>query len=357
MPGAGSAVLSLKALGKGLSRQRALASLSVEKHRALVVGAWYPVSREIVFKNFAAPSPAEKSCKPHHAQESRQKSAKPPYKLLPKGTLFLVDCANFLGEFAPRDASPALSALASSLADEGYASHFFIEPRAKAWYTARQEFLEDRQSFLTTCDNLGVTHVKVDADTVILQIMSCLDHSVGLSCDRYTDYAEAFPDLVGSPRLREFLVTRIDGETLVTIEGVRKAIRVPSSSTMAGDPPAMEETTETPPDLPSEASEDEEFPPPRPRHERVFGAPLQGGLLGFAHKLLAEGKITAAVNILQRVSRKESRGYAALAEAFAEDEDMSAKYQGLDERSQRKTHECAIRSRRQREEGRRNRCA
>ena len=95
----------------------------------------------------------------------------------------------------------------------------------------------------------------------------------------------------------------------------------------------------------------------RRRRNSPYAVHGQQGGLGFAHKLLAEGKITAAVNILQRVSRKESRGYAALAEAFAEDEDMSAKYQGLDERSQRKTHECAIRSRRQREEGRRNRCA
>lgn len=335
VPGAGAAVLSLKALGMGTIREDMSNSLHKGMNFQLVVKSWNPQNRQIVFADFAGGFPAGVSCKFPQTPKIAPKGTKPQYKLLPKGTLFLVDGANYLSEFRPEDVACAFRGLKDGLSSEGYRVHFFLESRTLNWILGRLENQACRAALQRTFGDLGVTMVKHESDSVILQVMSRFDNSVGLSCDHFDDYAAAYPDLVGSSRVRDFTVFPIGKDKLVTIEGVRSAICIPSSEAKPMVEPEKKEALALPP----VTEEDDGFKtageavPEKPRHVRVFGVSRMGGLVGAGYSFLDKGKIVAAAHCFSKVAEKNPCGFAALADVYAGDANLAAKYDELAEQA------------------------
>lgn len=348
--GASSAVLPVKDSSKGTACQRMQESLRVGAHYRMKVKTWYSKTRQIVFESFAEENGTQPrlSRAPSPTPKPKTRRPKPQYQLLPKDMMFLVDAANYIHEFKPEDYPAALSGLAAGLAEEGYTSHFFMEVDTFRWAMKQQEEETRRKAFQSVCANLGVTMVKKESDAVILQIMSRREDCVGLSNDHFADYATAYPDLVGSPRLREFEVFELGGEPMVSIDGVRRAIDIRSSEPKAMPAYELSELAPAPSvtgtDLGS--MEFEEAVPTKPRHVREFRAPQTGGLVGWGLQLLKKGNRKAAANCFRKVAKKDGRGLGGLVDAYADDMDLAAKFQDLSERFRVVQRECALRSRR-----------
>lgn len=353
VPNVCSAVLSAKAFGEGDARDCAMRALKIGNAMTLKVKAWYPANRQLVFEGIVENPPKAKA-------HGEGRIVKPQYQLLRKGTMFLVDGANYLGKFQPEDATAALNGLVAGLDNEGMRCLVFLERRAWTWYLHRQPTAAAESAFKTQCEKLGVSVVHGDVDAIILQTLEAISDCVGLTSDHFTDYAKVYPDLVRSERIRAFDVTRFDESFLVTIKGIRQAIKIDlGRQAIAASPKILMPVTE--PDEPDGVAEvDREGedglgqpPPEKVRHMKMFAAARAGGLYGQGSWLLEQGKVAAAVRCFQRVAEKDARGFAGLAAAYAiggdgieKDDKKSAKYWSMRERFQKIQRECSRRRRR-----------
>lgn len=382
VPGVCSAVLSAKALGEGKDRDRAMKALRAGDSMSLKVKAWYPDNRQLVFEEVAEEASRIRPVvkvgynAPKVGGHEKTYVAKPQYRLLPKGTMFLVDGANYLARFQPEEAAWALAGLSAGLADDGFHCQIFLEHRAWTWYLHRQPTAADEAAFKAQCDKLGVSVVHGDSDAVILQTLAAVDDSVGLTGDHFADYARVYPDLVGSKRIRAFDVTKYGEKYLVAIDGIYKAIKIEVPRSAIAEPTAVEavadESSASMADEGAEVLEDEAEleaeSPEKVRHVKVFTASRTGGLYGQGSWLLEQGKIAAAVRCFKQVAEKDARGFAGLADAYEiggegveRDFKKSAKYRSMRERFQKIQRERSRRRRRLQVERRRSglvaRCA
>lgn len=173
-----------------------------------------------------------------HKCTTRVASAqKPKFKPISPRSTLLFDFANVLGQIEPKYAIDMLESIECDLTAAGYNVLFFIERRAMVWAMRNQESYEDeirlRDLFSRKERVTVVTGFGSKADLTILQIASFMPDSVCVSCDRFDDYAEAFPGIVGTNRVRAFSVTYTGGTSVLCVDGLTMPIAVRRRETKA----------------------------------------------------------------------------------------------------------------------------
>lgn len=273
------------------------------------------------------------------ATVKRFKPLKPSYETLPKGTVVLIDGANLLHEFEPAEAPKVLRSVVDGLKEQGYDARIYLEHRAWKFMCFHQGSEEAGEKFKALCRELNVTIVGREADLVILQVLKTVPESVGLTNDRYVDYAKTFPDLVGTPRLRGFSVTKIDDLKLISVDGLSKAVKVEQTEQKVEEP---EESIVQDPVVKESVVE-------RPQPVRTFSNDVKGGFCGYGNVLLAKGNVQGAIRCFKKgIARHQSEGYAGLAEICHSQGDAKGaiKFTQLGEKLQRRLRDQKLRKRR-----------
>lgn len=158
-------------------------------------------------------------------QRIKAVSAKKPAKrLLPKGTPILIDSANVLGRVhdVAMEVTPieALRSLDEGLLRLGYEPIFFMEYRTYGW--AMKAYSASAEAFDAFCKE-KVGFVTSEADEVLLQTAFSMPDAVILTNDRFRDYAEAYPEIVGTKRMRGYSVVG-GAYPVVSIPGIKELI-------------------------------------------------------------------------------------------------------------------------------------
>ena len=273
------------------------------------------------------------------ATVKRFKPLKPSYETLPKGTVVLIDGANLLHEFEPAEAPKVLRSVVDGLKEQGYDARIYLEHRAWKFMCFHQGSEEAGEKFKALCRELNVTIVGREADLAILQVLKTVPKSVGLTNDRYSDYAKTFPDLVGTPRLRGFSVTKIDDFKLISVDGLSKAVKVEQTEQKVQEP---EESIVQDPVVKESVVE-------RPQPVRTFSNDVKGGFCGYGNVLLAKGNVQGAIRCFKKgIARHQSEGYAGLAEICHSQGDAKGaiKFTQLGEKLQRRLRDQKLRKRR-----------
>ena len=273
------------------------------------------------------------------ATVKRFKPLKPSYETLPKGTVVLIDGANLLHEFKPAEAPKVLRSVVDGLKEQGYDARIYLEHRAWKFMCFHQGSEEAGEKFKALCRELDVTIVGREADLAILQVLKTVPKSVGLTNDRYSDYAKTFPDLVGTPRLRGFSVTKIDDLKLISVDGLSKAVKVEQTEQKVQEP---EESIVQDPVVKESVVE-------RPQPVRTFSNDVKGGFCGYGNVLLAKGNVQGAIRCFKKgIARHQSEGYAGLAEICHSQGDAKGaiKFTQLGEKLQRRLRDQKLRKRR-----------
>ena len=334
--GASSAVVSAKSCEK--SGTVRFVDLGVGQIVRVRVKAWYPQTRQIVLSGVEeiVRSGAKKAI----VSKCVERVVKPAYETLPKGTVVLIDGANLLHEFEPAEAPKVMRSVVDGLKEQGYEARIYLEHRAWKFYSFNQGSEEAGEAFKTLCRNLDVTIVGREADLAILQVLKAVPKSVALTNDRYVDYAKTFPDLVGTPRLRGFSVTKIDNLELISIDGLSKAVKVAErveQKVRVLEEPVVQDSVV------------EELVIERPQHVRTFSNDVKGGFCGYGNVLLAKGNVQGAIRCFEKgVARHQSEGYARLAEIYHSQGDAKGakKFARLGEKLQRRLRDQKLRKRR-----------
>lgn len=341
--GACSATVSAKACAKGAAV--AFGDLAEGQQVRVRVKAWYPRTRQLVLAGVEEIVCAVKVKTPNIGKKAgtcdyAPRTAKPDYETLPKGTVILVDGANLLHEFEPTEASTVLRAVADGLKEQGYEARVCLEHRAWKFYSCHQGSEKAGEKFKALCRELDVTTVGREADLAILQMLKAVPKSVGLTNDRYADYAKTFPDLVGTPRLRRFSVTKIKDMKLISIDGLDKAITIAEQ---------VEQKVQTIEESVGQEPVFEELVVERQQPARTFSNDVKGGFCGYGNVLLAKGNVQGAIRCFKKgVARHQSEGYAGLAEICDTCGDFKAanKFARLGEKLQHRLRDQELRKRR-----------
>ncbi len=252
-----------------------------------------------------------------------------------------MDGANLLGAFDAGEAADVLLSLCEGLKKQGYASQVYLEHRTWKYICCNQDGEKSRNAFLRACDDLGVCIVRKESDLAILQTLKVVKGAVAMTNDHYRDYARSFPSIVGSPRIRGFLVTQVGTEKLIAIDGLASAVPVTGHGKQEGAFPTAE----------TGGCEDEaaEKLDGLGEGKRSFTSDMAGGLCGYANVLLEKGQVEAAIHCFKKVvARHESAGFAGLAAICDSRGDVksAARFAKLRERLERRKREQAIRKRR-----------
>lgn len=170
---------------------------------------------------------------------------KPMKHLLPAGTTIVVDSANVLGRVheVAMEVSPieALRSLEEGLVSLGYKPIFFMEYGTYGW--AMKTYAAHAEAFDAFC-KAKVGLVCGEADEVLLQTAFSMPDAVILTNDRLRDYAEAYPEIVGTKRVCGYTVVG-GAYPVMAIQGVKELIPLQTLAEETGE--ATEE--ELPPEI------------------------------------------------------------------------------------------------------------
>lgn len=329
VPSARTAVLSAKTFGiDQVDREKKMRNFKVGDKIRAKIKAWYPENGQLVFsgitgrigENDEKRTDGRAADKTVNVNVVRPKTGKPDYQVISKDSTILVDGANILGAFEPEEAADVLKSLSDGLRNLGYESRIYLERRSMNYYSFNQENDASSRDFEAVCKDLDVTVVVWESDLVILQALKAVPNSTGITKDRLADYEKAFPELVGSKRLRSFSVSRIDGKTLIMIDGLTDAITVEKHAVES-----VEKET-----------------PVESVAPRMFTNNAKRGLYGFGNTLFENGNMPAATRCYNRVvAGRHPEGFEGLAEIYAcsGDAKKAAKCEKLGEELRRRLRE------------------
>lgn len=235
---------------------------------------------------------------------------KPDYQVLKPGTVVLIDSANLFGMVAVDDAEAVLAGFRREIESRGYKAMLFMEYRTRTWLLCNQTSAEKRASLAMAIRELGVTLVSKESDNAMLQCAQMIDESVICTNDHLRDYKAAFPEIVGTNRVRPVTCTKFDDRYLFTIDGFDSALAVSASPVQA----PVEEKVE---EVAVEAIPAEESVRPR------FGADAKKGVmaeLARGNTARELGRKDKALKFYDKAMRKHvPDAYRAAAEMFEEE--------------------------------------
>lgn len=207
LPAGVSGVVKLSSFGETkAAREAALAKVKIGHKLTVKVESYQPCMQQYVLMKVEIPR-------------------KPMKHLLPAGTTIVVDSANVLGmvhkvlpKMAPVD---ILRSLDEGLVNAGYETLFFMEVKTLWW--AMHAFPETAEVFEAFCtEKVGLVYGD-EADEVLLQTAFSMPGAVILSNDRFRDYAESYPEIVGTKRVTHLNVTG-NAYPMMGIYGVKELI-------------------------------------------------------------------------------------------------------------------------------------
>lgn len=339
--GANDVILPMKHGKCSISPKDVKNIFHVGEYVRLEVKAWYPQNRQLVLSQSVEEAGTQRQ-KSECVSRSGAFQRKPDYEKLPEGTTVLIDGANLLGCFAERDAKHVLECVVDELKRQGYAPKVFLEQRSWRYYDRNQESEAASKDFEDACYKLGVTYVSRESDLAILQMLKASPKAVGLTRDRYADYAKAFPKIVGTRRIRGFSVSEIDGNKLVMVDGLVDAI-------------VIQGREGTSVDVHDDGIEEDSIS--STERIRSFTEDVSSGFCGRGSTLLKEGKTVGAQRCFAKAAaHRNANGFAGLAEISLRggDAKRAAKYEDLCEKLERRVRDQEIRRRRLAAERRRN---
>ena len=206
LPAGVSGIVKLSSFGETkVAREAALAKVKKGHKLTVKVESYQPSMQQYVLTKVETPR-------------------KPMKYLLPAGTTILVDSANVLGivhqvlpKMAPVD---ILRSLDEGLVNAGYETMFFMEVTTHWW--AMHAFPETAEAFKTFCkEKVGLVYG--EADEMLFQTALAMPGAVILSNDRFRDYAESYPEIVGTKRVIRLNVTG-NAYSMMGIQGVKELI-------------------------------------------------------------------------------------------------------------------------------------
>ena len=343
MPGArGAGVISSRCWGAGVEREEALAAIRPGDEFNVVVCSYdartMTLSLVLAGCERLMPPTGQKAnvVRQIAPQQKVVGPRKPDFVPIAAGATFLWDAANLLGMAGVENAARTFDAISGSLSEQGYKTMFFIERRCLTWALHNQRSTDEaaeldafsRRSDVVVVGDGG--NGTGEADCAILQMAEALPGSICVTRDRYEDYAHTYPGIVGTNRIRSFSVAKIEGKTMVLVNGIAHAIVVPpaiSQHADVTDAPAKAEIADG-------------------RH----------GLLAVAEECLRRGDEQAAVRIYEKVAKRDPTAYRALAEmyrggtAVSADAKKAVRYERLARASEKRCRERSLRERRMRAE-------
>ena len=261
---------------------------------------------------------------------------KPDFEPLVGGTVFLWDVANLFGRIGPEDAAWRLESISRSLEAQGYRSLFFIERRALTWAKHNQLTAADvaalgafarRGDFSIVADGCREDR-SGEADCAILQVAEAIPNSICVSYDHYIDYAKAHPGIVGTGRIRSFTVSRLEGNLVIAVNGLTRAIVV--------EPQQKGIMDEFEVGLVSGQSE---IP-----FVELGVDERRTGLLAVAAEYVRRGDVRNAERVYAKMARKDPAAYDALADLYCEGQGVrpDAKKAARFERLARESKKCRV---------------
>lgn len=331
--GVGSGTISPRCWGSGQVRKEALSKIQPGDQFEVEVVSWDPKT-----KTLSLVLSEMNNCV--RAQNSSARSSKTQFAPIPVGSTLLIDFSNLLGGFKTEGnpaswAIPLLESVETQLTTAGYGIHFFIEERTLTWVSTNQRDLDAKKHFQKLCSRKNSVTVvcgkNTEADHPILQTADALPDSVCVSRDQFRDYANAYPNVVGTERVRTFTVMRVAGHTLLSIDGIKKAILVRRQVNHAFE---AEMTTDMPHKL--------ETPVRGESTADTISVPQQT----FRNR-------ETEIRLLSMAARKDPSKYVALADLYwstskAEDRKLAAKFDALGWRWAKILRERSIRAQRRR---------
>lgn len=322
--GVASAIMSTRAFGSGEERHAIIKRMRPGDRITGRVLAFYPQTNQLTLE-YVPP------------REKPARLRKPEHKPLDAGTVCLVDTANVLGFTGPEHAACILETIAAELVSQGYKSMFFLEHRTYVWARCNQcsnaevaalDAFVKRDDFALITDN-GAANNKSEADAPILQVAEAIGNSVVVSRDHYADYSRLHPDIVGSGRVRAFTVVKPGNQTIITIDGLTRAVVVDLAEKFADE---CVEKVNAAEDIQPDVEED------RAVHHH--------GLTAIADGYLKKGDMRKAEQMYAKAAKKDPEAYRALAEMYCggmgmnADPKKAARYERLARKLEKRRTEC-----------------
>lgn len=220
LPGGDSAIMSTKDFGDGEERCGALQRMRSGDCIYGRIIDYHSATKQFVLEY----------CRPRLGRCQRHKAV---HKALDCGSVCIIDSANLLGYTGPEHAALVLSTLARELSSQGYRPVFYLEHRTYRWARGKMSDAEAAalDAFIRR-EDVGLvgdsgTQVKSEADASILQVAEAIEGSVCVTNDRYVDYGDMHPDIVGNPnRICGFAVTKLGPRTIIAVERIARAVVV-----------------------------------------------------------------------------------------------------------------------------------
>lgn len=365
--GRGSGTILSRCWGSGIERERAFAAIRPGDEFDVVVRSYdaraMTLALVLVGYEHLVPSTSHKpnAVGQDVAQHQEACHRKPDFVPIAAGTTFLWDAANLLGKAGVENAARTFSAISDSMSKQEYKTMFFIERRCLTWALHNQSSAEEAaelDAFSRQCNVVVVGNGGSglgEADCAILQMAEALPGSICVTCDRYEDYAHAYPGIVGTNRIRSFSVAKMSDKTIVLVDGVAHALVVEdglkSEAIGPCTPPAemMAQTpTASPVATPSVVAPAQAV--------EAYAAKSCRGLFAVADKYVRRGDAQGAVRLYARVAKRNPAAYYALAEMYREgravcsDSKKARHYERLARASEKRRRECSLRERRMRAE-------
>ena len=212
--------------GTGDKRKASLAKILPGDKIAVEVAKCHPITRCLELVPVRNTKCEKNRIKAGVKNGTKACAKKPAYKPCPKGTLFLIDLSNLLGEIKGRRGADWVEAIERSLTSAGYEVRFFAEYRSLTWASHQEESSEAaaRTLALDSRDSVTVIAGKAEADLSMMQVASAVPGSVCVSRDQFQDYVKEFPDIAGTNRVKSFSVTSAAGKTFLLIDGVHNPV-------------------------------------------------------------------------------------------------------------------------------------
>lgn len=386
MPGGkGSGIISPRCWGKGAERAKALAKIAPGDKFEVVVRSYNQPTRtlSLVLAGCEKPmSTVEKTHKvarkertvarPVFREPQRAVQRKPDFKPIAAGTVFLVDVANLLSETGVEHAAQILDGMSRTMTAMGYKTVFFIERRTLTWARYRQA-TDFEVSSLVSFFHRGDTVVVEDggmkdgseADCAMLQMAEAVQDSICMTRDHFADYATAHPAIVGSDRVRSFSVAKLDGKTMILVNGLVRPIVVEftdlEEEKCAVAQVATEATVQEVPEsmpvacLPEAEEQGQEQAKPVVYREKEYART--------AEHLLVRGEADRAIRYLGKVAKSDPGAYCELADIYQDgkavpaDKKKALRYERLARKAEKRARERDMRDRRRRAESARSGCA
>lgn len=325
----GSGVISPRCWGDVSTRNKAISAIRPEDQFEVIVRSFDPktMTLSLILDNHLSLLPKKSEYKVLTA------SKKSKAKTLEPGTVLLWDVANLFGKLGVEHAAFVLDSISTSLSKQGYSNHFFIEKRCLIWALHNQPSRQDVTELKNFSLRGDVTIVgedgnrKSEADGVILKMAEKIPNSICITQDQYKDYADIYPNIVGTNRIRGFSIAKVGGKTIVIVNGVQHAVDIDFTNLKAEVSPGEAAVLVAQLAAPDIKDSDDiifsDLQPSRIPREVVY-RDSRGGLLAIADSCALRGDARNAERIYTRMAKREPDAYLSLAEMYRDGKGVDA---------------------------------